>query len=202
MENNPEQPNYLNHVIFKTLHGSHLYGLQHAGSDLDLYVVHNAPPEKNEMGDIKKTNISQSIVDGIDATVLDWKTFHIQASSGVPQALEAMFSQKAEVDLIRAWRNSFYVSIPAMISTYSHAIEKFSNFEFKKRRHAVRYVLNLNEALANGGYFNPTLSQSDKELASQIAVSRSYVEELNALSPVQLNLNSNLIYEAMDKEGV
>lgn len=182
-----------NGVVFKTVHGSHLYGLNHADSDMDLYIVHTIPPVKNEMGDTRKTNSLQTVVDGLDVTLIDFKTFHIQASEGVPQALEAMFSRQSELDLIGAWRAGFRVSLPAMMNRYKHAIEKFSNYEFKRRRHAVRYVLNLREALANGGRFNPTMSEKDREFMTSLSMSPNYVQDLQAISPIELALDPTRI---------
>lgn len=175
-------------IVLKTVHGSHLYGLNHADSDMDIYIVHTLPAPLNEGGDIRKTNVTQTIVDGIDATVMDLKTFHIQASAGVPQALEAMFSQNAEVDLLKSWRKGFHVSIPSMALRYKHAIEKFAQFDFKRKRHALRYALNLREAMENAGRFNPRLSDKQRNFINDSAMSSDFFEILLKISPVELDL--------------
>lgn len=190
-----------NSIIFKSLHGSHLYGLNHAGSDIDWYAVHNANVSYEGKAQTPKTDSFQTVVDGIDMTLMTWKTFHIQAFEGVPQALEAMFSERVEIDKIEAWRHGFHVGLPNMMNKYAHAIEKFATFEFKRRRHAMRYVVNLNEALKAGGRFNPTLSDSEKLFISEAAMDKNYIQILRKYSPVELNLDVDKIANSIKNDN-
>ena len=178
-----------------TIHGSHLYGLSHADSDEDFYRVIDSVPEKNEHGDVRKRNGRQTVEGGLDDTVFDLKTFMIHAYEGVPQALEAMFSPVATIDVLAAYRASFRVSVQSMSAKYIHAIEKFSQFDFKRRRHALRYALNLQEAIRNNGRFNPVLSESDKLMISEMAADKNYVAHLCSLSYFELRLRENVIAE-------
>lgn len=137
-------------MLFKTLHGSHLYGLAHEESDTDYYVVVNT--HRNRRARYAK----QTIVNGIDTMTVDFGTWINMCQSGVPQALEAMFSQMPEVDQLSEFRNAFRVGDGAR-DRYYRAIDNFTATEdFKKNRHALRLALNIRDALRYGR-FNPTL---------------------------------------------
>lgn len=187
-------------TLLLTVHGSHLYGLAHAHSDMDYYRVLAKNPEINDFGHTRKKNASQVVENGIDDAVFDFKTFAIHAYNGVPQALEAMYSSVATIDGIEAYRAGFRASVQAMSAKYIHAIEKFASFEFKRRRHSLRYALNLNEAIVNNGRFNPTLSKSDADMITEMAQSKDYIAHLRKLSYFELNLNEDLIRQSMDAE--
>jgi hypothetical protein len=186
-------------TLLLTIHGSHLYGLSHTNSDKDFYRVIDSVPEKNEHGHVKKRNGHQAVVNNLDDTVFDLKTFMIHAYDGVPQALEAMFSPLATIDVLGAYRASFRVSVQSMSVKYIHAIEKFSQFDFKRRRHALRYALNLQEAISNNGRFDPVLKESDKLMISEMAMDKNYIQHLRKLSYFELNLNENRISESLRK---
>ena len=139
-------------MLFKTLHGSHLYGLAHEGSDKDYYVVLDTQKKK------KAKYARQSIVDGVDTTVVDFGTWVNMCQHGTPQALEAMFSSMAEVDEISNFRQAFRVG-DGIRDTYYRTIDNFlAEEDFKRNRHAIRLALNLRDALRYGR-FNPTLSR-------------------------------------------
>lgn len=141
-------------VLFRTIHGSFLYGLGHAGSDQDFYtVIANKPRHR-------KKYAKQTIHDGIDSMTVDLSTFRVYCDMGVPQALEAVFSPFAGIDHIADFRRSYRVDTGAMMERYRRTIKSFSlGGDFKRRRHALRLCLNLTEALETGR-FNPRLSQS------------------------------------------
>lgn len=186
-------------TLLLTIHGSHLYGLSHENSDEDFYRVIDMVPEKNEHGHVKKRNGQQTVEANLDDTVFDLKTFMIHAYDGVPQALEAMYSPVATIDILAAYRAGFRVSVQSMSAKYIHAIEKFSHFDFKRRRHALRYALNLREAINNTGRFSPVLSESDKRMITEMAMSKDYIRHLRELSYFELNLNESVISEALRK---
>lgn len=142
-------------LLFKTPHGSHLYGLAHDKSDHDFYQVVETVRKK------KARYAKQSIVDGIDVTTVDFGTWVNMCQSGVPQALEAMFSPVAAVDEIKEFRNAYRVG-HGIRDKYYRTIDNFlATPDFKKNRHALRLALNLRDGLRYGR-FNPMLSPRAK----------------------------------------
>jgi len=156
-------------LVFRTVHGSHLYGLAHADSDMDFYEVYVRSIKRNSH--TRATWAKQSIVDGVDTTKVDFGTWMEQCRKGVPQALEAMFSGLAEVDEIDSFRNAFRVGTGA-VETYLRTIKAFcmdeENPSFKKRRHAVRLAYNCN-TLREYGRFNPTMTEHQIMVANKFA---------------------------------
>lgn len=184
-------------TLLLTVHGSHLYGLSHADSDFDYYRVVSESPEKNRFGHVRKKNGMQTVESGMDDSVFDLKTFAIHAYNGVPQALEAMYSPFATVDALGAYRAGFRASVQSMSTRYIHAIEKFAQFDFKRRRHALRYALNLREAIERNGRFDPVLSESDKAMITEMALSKDFLRHLRELSYFELNLNEQEIENSL-----
>lgn len=141
-------------TLFKTQHGSHLYGLAHADSDNDTYTVL----------DKVKTNRAryskQKITDNDDSMVVDFGTWLEMCRSGVPQALEAMFSQMPIVDHIGPFRSAFRVSTGAS-ERYLRTITSFCYTQDPKRkRHGLRLALNMYD-FTRKGFFNPTLTANE-----------------------------------------
>lgn len=153
----------MSRVLFKTIHGSHLYGLAHADSDTDFYTV--LEPVKRKRYKYAK----QSIVDGVDSVTVDLGTWLRLCDKGVPQALEAMFSTVPEVDHLAELRNSYRVGIDSMRDTYYRAMDNFVKAnDFKRKKHALRLYLNLKQA-ARYGRFNPTLTDKQRWWVEQVA---------------------------------
>lgn len=149
-------------MLFRTVHGSRLYGLAHEGSDYDWYTV--VPKVKTA----KATYAKHKVVDDLDTVVVDFGTWLKQCSEGVPQALEAMFSQQATHDELGAFRAGYRVGTQ-VFETYYRTIKSFALHEdYKRRRHALRLALNLNE-MGRTGRFNPTLSAADAKYVSDMA---------------------------------
>lgn len=146
-------------LLLRTVHGSHLYGLNHPGSDLDYYEVRLGMPG------IRKRKGRQTIVGNLDTHVVDLSTFREFCDLGVPQALEALFSPVAEVDLLTAFRFNYYVNLSAARATYERTARNFEKSENPKmQRHARRLRMNL-ETMMEFGRFNPQLTPSQlKEL--------------------------------------
>lgn len=149
-------------VLFRTQHGSHLYGLAHAESDEDFYTVIANPGSK------RKKYAKQTIHDGLDSTVVSLSTFMHFCYMGVPQALEALFSEEPEVDLLTDFRNSYRINTSTTVATYRRTIKNFSrdgDGGFKKRRHSIRLAFNLRTML-EAGRFNPRMSHEEIVLAN------------------------------------
>ncbi len=168
-------------VLFKTVHGSRLYGLSHSKSDDDFYAILT---DEN-----RKIKPLQTIVGHIDMMSLGFASFVSLAHKGVPQVLEAMFSKLTYGDPIEAYRKQYKASDPQVIDTYLRTIKSFSLSEdFKRRRHAIRLTMNLNELL-HTGRFNPTLTPTEAILiTNQTSKSfEEYVDYLNKISIIELD---------------
>lgn len=157
-------------ILFKTIHGSRLYGLSHESSDYDWYTVVSG-----------HRKISQKIHGDQDNTIVDFGTFVKHANAGAPQALEAMFSQKAEIDKIADFRAAFVAG--KNYNTFRGIMKRVSKTEkwddFKHRRLVLRLGFEAWE-LARYGRFNPTLDIRDIIYINSIAESEdmSYVYDL------------------------
>lgn len=150
-------------VLFRTVHGSHLYGTAHEGSDRDYYVVVRDNPTH-------KTRFSrQTIRDGVDTNVVDLSTWLHYVEIGVPQACEALFSRKADVDLISDLRESYRLSSSAWDRYLRTAINFVTAYgDHKRIRHGFRLAVNLRE-IRETGRFNPTLTPKMAEFTSWLA---------------------------------
>lgn len=197
-------------TLFKTVHGSHLYGLAHAASDNDYYEVINRP------SGARKHYAKQSIVDGIDTMKVNLHGFVSMANEGVPQALEAMFSPLAMgTDHIAAYRHAYRVGLTNMLTTYRRTIANFvagnpqgttlremtdemRRGDFKRRRHALRLALNFAQA-AEYGRFNPTLSAEQAQYATDLA--QDHENYLRALLDLFPYMNSSELLSRGYKHG-
>lgn len=149
-------------VLFKTVHGSHLYGLAHEHSDNDYYTV------LDKVKTAKARYAKQKIVDGEDSMVVDFGTWMQMCVNGVPQALEAMFSNSPLVDNISHFRRAFYVSTGAQ-ERYLRTITNFCMTQDPKRkRHGLRLALNMYD-FTRYGRFNPTLSPNEVDYVTEQA---------------------------------
>ena len=165
-------------IIFKTIHGSRLYGLSHEASDEDYYVITSDAEGRQRP--------RQTIHEGIDTMRLGFNAFEKLAYKGVPQALEAMFSKMTYGDPIEDYRKAYRASDPQVIATYLRTIKSFSLSEqFKRRRHAIRLVMNLNELLETER-FNPTLTPEQAILITEKTNKtfdeyRAYMDKISTL---------------------
>lgn len=150
-------------TLFRTIHGSHLYGLATARSDCDYYTV---IPNRSRA---RKRYAKQIIVGDLDTMVIDFSTFRQYCDIGVPQALEALFSPVAEVDFIADFRRGYRIDTAAVVGRYRRTIKSFSlGGDYKRRRHALRLAVNLREAVETGR-FNPVLTRHNAEQISIVA---------------------------------
>lgn len=179
-------------ILLDTPHGSQLYGLNHIHSDKDRYVV----IDKRPTGIAKKHWMTQKIEGDQDVVTTDLVTFLRQCDSGIPQALEAMFSPKAKVDKIESLRLSYYTGLNMVVNTYSRTITNFvidsvvSNNRFKLKRHALRLAINLGDLMSKGR-FNSVLTTQQAVFISAMAAenTREYLNTMEALCPVDLGLD-------------
>lgn len=173
-------------VLMKTIHGSKLYGLNHADSDDDYYVV--TPTIRTK----KALNAKHKIDGNLDVVTVDFASFVTMAENGVPQALETMFSKKAKSPFFEEYRTSWLASDPRVLDRYVRTIKSFSldesNKQEKYQRHALRLSLNLEE-LVFTGRFDPTLNKSDVRTVKRLAQlpKDQYLKELNAVNPFDLD---------------
>jgi hypothetical protein len=149
-------------VIFETIHGSHLYGLAHAGSDRDVARVTTSTATK-----ARHHNGAEQ-----DTMTIPWGVFLLRIQQGSHQALETLFSPykhwaKEYSDLI-PYVESYRVTGSEVFAKYERTITKFCYGDFKRRRHAVRLSLNLRD-LRRGGRFDPELDEDQIQHVNQIA---------------------------------
>lgn len=159
-------------TLFKTVHGSRLYGLSHAGSDEDFYTVVTKRQTDTRFGRQTRARYAKQKISGNqDSMVVDFGTWVEMCRGGVPQALEAMFSNMpVGDDRIADFRSGYRVGTE-VYERYLRTIKSFALAEddgIKKRRHALRLALNLRE-MGMTGRFNPTLSREDAEYITTYA---------------------------------
>lgn len=151
-------------LLLETVHGSHLYGLAHADSDLDYYRVWAG-----------KKNMRQTIQGKYDITNKSYEQFLHEVSIGVPQALEALWSPIKTVNKL-----DFVTIVPGYSETvnrYLRTIKSFWTEDLKKRRHSARLYLNLQDYMACG-HFNPRLTAEQKETVQWFAENSFYYPTL------------------------
>lgn len=147
-------------MIFETVHGSHLYGWAHEGSDMDIFRVTTSTSPR----------ALQKHVDGLDIVTVGFDTFLSRALAGSHQSVEALFSKE------KVWYNDVYKSMLAntkvcggfVFEKYERTIKKFCYGDLKKRRHACRLSLNLRE-LRMYGTFDPRVKQYETVMANATA---------------------------------
>lgn len=149
-------------VLFKTQHGSHLYGLNHADSDEDFYTVVDVPRGR------RYKYSKQRITDEEDSVTVNLPTWLRLCDKGVPQALEAMFAPNPLVDNLPFLRSAYRAG-GEVRRTYARTITNFvMSDEFKRKRHAVRLGFNLRD-IGRYGRFNPQMNDYQKFIANRFA---------------------------------
>lgn len=152
-------------TLFRTVHGSHLYGIAHEGSDHDTYEVVTRLPHVEHNG-ARSKYARQTIQGTEDRFVIDLSTFMAQCARGVPQALEAMFSTVPEVDSISHLRAGYRAG-GEVTERYLRTMKAFYFGDAKRVRHAARLAVNLRD-LREFGRFDPTLSTNQKFLVQEL----------------------------------
>ena len=150
-------------VIFSTIHGSHLYGLAHEGSDRDTFTV----------TDSTSTHARQRLNGDSDSVTVGFNTFLIRALGGSHQSVEALFSPYKEWNeeflYLKPFIDNMVVCGAEVYAKYERTIRKFCFGDFKRRRHAVRLSWNL-ESLRAEGRFNPVMDEGEATNATALAV--------------------------------
>lgn len=163
-------------TLLETIHGSRLYGLNHATSDQDYYKV------VTFLEGTRRKGQSLSVTGG-DLFVVPLSRFVEQAGEGVHQALEAMYSPFAPASPLDAFRSSFQPDMRSVRRNYSSAINgALKQNTLKRRKHAVRLALNL-MTLLERGRFNPHLSDGQIELVHELAEEPNLSQRLATMLP-------------------
>lgn len=150
-------------LIFSTVAGSHLYGLAHEGSDLDVYEVYEG----------KSLKLRQSISGNDDSVRGTLEAFLVRAATGSHQSVEALFSQRKVYapgmqEKYGPMLEGLRITGGDVYAKYERTIRKFCYGDFKRRRHAARLSLNL-RSLRDYGKFNPELTQPEIVLCNGYA---------------------------------
>lgn len=176
-----------NKLLFRTIHGSRLYGLAHENSDYDYWEVYsNKIPSPSKY-------IQQKIAGKSDVVKMNLSTFMNYAERSSHQVLDCMFSTQAEVDLIEDMRKRFFINTGTFVPLYQRTIKAFGlrdesdgdeKYVLKSRRHAVRMLYQLQDGLEHGR-FNPTLSKERATLLLDLDITD--LSEILASSPLLPN---------------
>lgn len=144
-------------LLYRTVTGSRLYGLDHTDSDFDTIEVYaNKVPSPSKW-------IKQSIKGKEDVTRMNLSTFMLYANRSSHQILEAMYSRQAEVDFIEELRSSYVINTNTFVSLYNRTIRNFVMQNTRKgKMHACRLHFNLQDGLENGR-FEPEVTGKRKD---------------------------------------
>lgn len=151
-------------TIFKTVHGSRLYGFDHSASDHDSYVVTTST----------RSRPRQSVRGESDVVRVGWDTFLRYATGGSHQSAEALFSPFKEWEGREEWRpfiENMRIGGGEVCAKYERTIRAFCFGDFKRRRHAVRLASNLAD-IRRHGRFNPSCGDALRSRSHELAASR------------------------------
>lgn len=161
-------------TLLKCEHGSHLYGLATDTSDFDYYTIFEYPWKIHR----PSKQVSQIIKDDIDVTETSLGRFQDMCFKGIPQALETLFSpEESWIFYDDSWYdNREYIvsqlksNKEIILDTYRRTtLNFFAKDNFKKNRHALRLLINVQE-LKDTGRFTPKLSIQQRDEITRIAV--------------------------------
>lgn len=145
-------------TILVTVHGSHLYGLDHSKSDVDFFRVVAS-----------REGVVQWIRGEFDYTEFGLDKFLENVFSGSHQSCEALFSPRAFIHpQYRAMFAGLRVTGADAFAKYRRTIKAFSYGDVKQRRHAVRLGFAL-QGLRREGRFNPALTEGQINSVKVIA---------------------------------
>ena len=163
-------------IIFTSVHGSRLYGLDHEGSDRDSIIVYGDKRKARHKHVGKDDTIHIGLADLLD-----------KAFSGAPQFVEAVFSHQKEWTNTD-WRpmfDSFRVPVSAVRAKYMRTIRAFIGTDTQKsRQHAVRLGVALRDLRRNNGWYSPTLTADDVALVKSTALAYRDEELLQQIEEI------------------
>jgi RNA repair pathway DNA polymerase beta family len=165
-------------LLMKHVGGSRMYGLNHPQSDWDIIEVHDTLPGRRRNGVICK------IEGDLDLKMIDMTTLLNFAYEGQPHALETMFCRNAEEEtpMMKFYRRHYRANPAAMDAKYRSVINRLDLTKIKHRRHGIRLALNLASAYRNGGTFNPSLNDVERQTIIEFAEHEAgYVSRLKSL---------------------
>lgn len=163
-------------TILVTIHGSHLYGLNHADSDLDFFRVVASRPRARVF-----------VRGGFDYVEFGLDQYMENVFNGSHQSVEAMFSPLAYIHpQYRPMFDNIRVTGADAFARYRRTIHSFSHGDLKKRRHAVRLGFNL-ASLQETGRFNPVMTLDERYKA--VVLSQLYFGD--SLYDIAINLGRN-----------
>lgn len=151
-------------LLFKTIAGSRLHGLDSNLSDFDYVEVHTELPQSKH----GYKTLEQTVENGADVTKVTLSRFLELASAGSHQMLDAIYSPIPEVDHISALRAGFVGGSNIINRLRGTIVELLGKGEPKKLRHAARITVNLEEFL-DKGYYNPVLSDESKNFINNVS---------------------------------
>ena len=130
-------------IVINTITGSRLYGTDHHGSDIDLYMV-----------DTDHKNVHTMMGD-IDITLVNLDTFADQVKSGVPQAMEIMMQDNFLDTPYKPYIMSLRPNSSSLVHKYTGIMSNMIAMgTFKGYVHAMRLKINMDDYMDHG-YFNP-----------------------------------------------
>lgn len=155
-----------NPIILVTPTGSRLYGVNRPDSDHDYWAV-----------SLHGKKSHQTIVKGVDTTIVPLHTFISMVERGVPQALEALWSPLSETDpMWKPYLDSLRPDI--WQARYRHLARQTNNKNVAKHRmNRTRLALNA-MALMEHGKYNPVLSAESRGVVVAAARDEALVEEV------------------------
>lgn len=179
--------------LFRTTSGSRLYGIAHANSDIDIFVVTSSTLRM----------AVHEVRPDADWSFRGLDYFLGLALSGSHQACEAAFAPAKEFTAEGAqWKpylDALRVSSPDAFAKYERTIASFSFGDFKRRRHAARLAFNLRMLRAHGR-FNPVMTANEIRLANAVAENLRDTELAAALLPgVRLDYEHIMKYTKLGK---
>lgn len=163
----------MSEVIFRTVHGSHLYGMAGPHSDMDIYTVTTS-----------KNRARQKVTGDTDSVVIGWDMFIQYAFSGSHQSVEALFSPYKEWESnhhLAPMLDGYRITGRSVFEKYGRTITSFAHSDdFKRRRHACRLWLNM-QGLRWRGRFDPVMTEAEVLWATEMATSNLDGDELALL---------------------
>lgn len=141
-------------LLLRAAAGSRLYGTHNEDSDYDVYEIYDTLESKRRKAKQKQVGKDDVIKTDLSRWMMLCHTSH--------QALDCMFApaEFCDIDLIGDFRRSYFANTGTVIPAFRRAIKNFEGSDsLKKRRHAVRLRLHVEDLIRYGRY-NPHLDEN------------------------------------------